>query len=90
MILEYAVNISIGIMFLTLVLNLVRMIRGPRTLDRIVAMDTMYINTIALIVLLGIRLDSYLYFEAALLIAMMGFVGTVALSKYFLRGDIIE
>ena len=90
MILEYAINFSIGAIALGLLMNLTRMIRGPRTLDRIVAMDTMYINTIALIVLLGIQLDSYLYFEAALLIAMMGFVSTVALSKYFLRGDIIE
>ncbi|MGM0558512.1 MAG: K+/H+ antiporter subunit F [Myxococcota bacterium] len=90
MILEYAIIFSIGAVGLALVLNMGRMIRGPRTLDRIVAMDTMYINTIALIVLLGIKLDSYLYFEAALLIAMMGFVSTVALSKYFLRGDIIE
>jgi multicomponent K+:H+ antiporter subunit F len=90
MILEYAIVIAIGAIALALVMNLTRMIRGPRTLDRIVAMDTMYINAIALIVLLGIQLDSYLYFEAALLIAMMGFVGTVALSKYFLRGDIIE
>jgi multicomponent K+:H+ antiporter subunit F len=90
MILDYAINISIGAIGLALVMNMARMIRGPRTLDRIVAMDTMYINAIALIVLLGIRLDTYLYFEAALLIAMMGFVSTVALSKYFLRGDIIE
>jgi multicomponent K+:H+ antiporter subunit F len=90
MILEYAIVIAIGAIALALVMNLTRMIRGPRTLDRIVAMDTMYINAIALIVLLGIQLDSYLYFEAALLIAMMGFVSTVALSKYFLRGDIIE
>ncbi|MNT69741.1 Na(+)/H(+) antiporter subunit F [compost metagenome] len=54
------------------------------------ALDTLNINAIALIVLLGIRLDSALFFEAALLIALMGFVGTVALSKYLQRGDIIE
>jgi multicomponent K+:H+ antiporter subunit F len=90
MILDYAVSTSIALIALALVMNLVRMINGPRTLDRVVAMDTMYINAIAMIVLFGIHLDSFLYFEAALLIAMMGFLGTVALSKYFLRGDIIE
>jgi multicomponent K+:H+ antiporter subunit F len=63
---------------------------GPDHPDRILALDTLYVNTIALLVLLGILLGSALYFEAALLIAMMGFVGTVALCKYLLRGDIIE
>ncbi len=67
-----------------------RLLRGPSAPDRILALDTLYVNTIALLVLLGIHLDSPLYFEAALLIALMGFVGTVALCKYLLRGDIIE
>lgn len=67
-----------------------RLLRGPSAPDRILALDTLYINTIALLVLLGIHLGSALYFEAALLIALMGFVGTVALCKYLLRGDIIE
>ena len=67
-----------------------RLLRGPSAPDRILALDTLYVNTIALLVLLGIHLASPLYFEAALLIALMGFVGTVALCKYLLRGDIIE
>lgn len=67
-----------------------RLLRGPSAPDRILALDTLYVNTIALLVLLGIHLDSNIYFEAALLIALMGFVGTVALCKYLLRGDIIE
>jgi multicomponent K+:H+ antiporter subunit F len=67
-----------------------RLLRGPSAPDRILALDTLYVNTIALLVLLGIHLGSALYFEAALLIALMGFVGTVALCKYLLRGDIIE
>ena len=67
-----------------------RLLRGPSAPDRILALDTLSVNTIALLVLLGIHLDSPLYFEAALLIALMGFVGTVALCKYLLRGDIIE
>jgi multicomponent K+:H+ antiporter subunit F len=71
-------------------LTLWRLIRGPSAPDRILALDTLAINGIALLVLLGIRLDSALYFEAGLLIAMMGFVGTIAFCKYLLRGDIIE
>lgn len=71
-------------------LNLWRLVIGPSLPDRILALDTMYINAIALLVLFGIHQNTMLYFEAALLIAVMGFVGTVALSKYLLRGDIIE
>ncbi|MGB3608955.1 MAG: K+/H+ antiporter subunit F [Cellvibrio sp.] len=71
-------------------LNLWRLAMGPSLPDRILALDTMYVNAIALLILYGIYQGSPLYFEAALLIAVMGFVGTVALSKYLLRGDIIE
>ena len=90
MIFTTAVGIAMTLITVSLALNLYRMVVGPHTLDRVVALDTMYINAIAMIVLLGIQLDSLLYFEAALFIAMMGFVGTVAASKYMLRGDIIE
>ena len=58
--------------------------------DRILALDTLYVNTIALLVLAGLRDGSTIYFEAALVIAMLGFVGTVVLSKYVIRRDIIE
>lgn len=75
---------------IALILNLWRLIQGPSVSDRILALDTMYINTIALILLYGMYMGSALYFEAALLIAMLGFVSTAALSKYLLRGDIIE
>jgi multicomponent K+:H+ antiporter subunit F len=85
-----AIPIALGMMVLALVLNLWRLLRGPNAVDRIVALDTMYINTVALLVLLGVWRESSLYFEAALIIAMMGFVGTVALGKFLLRGDIIE
>lgn len=75
---------------LALLLNAWRLLRGPGVADRILALDTMYINALALLVLLGIYMGSELYFEAALMIAMLGFAGTVALSKYLLRGDIVE
>ncbi|MFI8747427.1 K+/H+ antiporter subunit F [Pseudomonas sp. NPDC077186] len=88
--LAYVIPICLSIMGLALVLTLARLIKGPDMPDRILALDTLYINAIALIVLFGIWLGSDLYFEAALLIAVMGFIGTVAVAKYLLRGDIIE
>ena len=75
---------------IALVLNGVRLLMGPSTADRILALDTMFINSIARIVLLGLYFATDMYFEAALLIAMLGFVSTAALAKYLLRGDIIE
>lgn len=81
------VSVMVG---LALVLNTVRLLIGPSTADRILALDTLYINSIALIVLLGLYFASDMYFESALLIAMLGFVSTAALAKYMLRGDIIE
>ncbi len=90
MILQTALLTTMGLISFAILLNLFRMAMGPRTLDRVVGLDTMYINAIAMIILVGMYVDTDLYFEAAVLIAMMGFVGTVALSKYFLRGDIIE
>lgn len=75
---------------LAVLLNLYRLARGPGAGDRILAVDTLTINVIALIVLFGIARASADYFEAALLLAMVGFVGTVAYCKFLLRGDIIE
>jgi multicomponent K+:H+ antiporter subunit F len=75
---------------LALVLALWRLARGPALPDRILALDTMYVNAMALLVLLGIMLGTGLYFEAALIIALLGFIGTVVLAKFLLRGDVIE
>ncbi|MFP5461004.1 MAG: K+/H+ antiporter subunit F [Gammaproteobacteria bacterium] len=75
---------------IAMLLTLWRLLRGPGIPDRILALDTLYINALALLVLLDIQLETVLLFETALIIAMLGFVGTVALSKYLLRGDIIE
>ncbi|AVV33869.1 MAG: K+/H+ antiporter subunit F [Cobetia sp.] len=88
--LDIALWISIALFAASLVLNVFRLAIGPDLPDRILAVDTMYVNSIALIVLFGIQLNSKSYFEAALLIAMLGFVSTVAVCKYLLRGDIIE
>lgn len=88
--LSTAVYIAFGLVSAALLLSFWRLLLGPSKTDRILALDTLYVNTVALLVLLGIHLGSNLYFEAALLIAMIGFVGTVALSKFLTRGDIIE
>lgn len=85
-----ALNIAFAMIALALALNLWRLLQGPSLPDRILALDTLYINAVVLLLLFGIRADSGLYFEAALLIALLGFVGTAALCKYLLRGDIIE
>lgn len=83
-------GISLGMLGLAILLNMWRILRGPSAPDRIIGLDTMYINTIALLVLLGILFDDNSYFESALVIALMGFISTVALCKYLLRGDIVE
>lgn len=88
--LEMALELAFVLVALALILSFYRLVKGPSIPDRILALDTLYINTIALLILFGLYLGSALYFEAALLIALMGFVGTVALSKYLLRGDIME
>lgn len=88
--LELAVWIVSVFICIALLLNLWRLLRGPSLPDRVLALDTMFINSIALILLLGLHLKTSMYFEAALLIAMLGFVSTVAVCKYVLRGDLIE
>lgn len=86
----YALAIAFGCITLALLLALYRLLAGSTRGDRILALDTMVINAIALIVLFGILQTSTTYFEAALLLAMVGFVGTVAYCKFLLRGDIVE
>lgn len=88
--LGYVIPLCLAILGLALLLTVARLIRGPGSVDRILALDTLSVEAIALIVLFGIWTGSGLYFEAALLIAVMGFVSTVALCKFLLRGDIIE
>ena len=86
----WAVIVGSCAVALAMLLNLYRLAVGPDVADRVLALDTLSVNAVALIVLIGIALGSDLYFEAALLIAMIGFVSTVAFCKYVLRGDVIE
>ncbi len=75
---------------IALVLNLWRLAQGPTVMDRVLAGDTMVVNTIALIILYGIGDGTTLYFESALLLAMFSFISTVAYCRFLLRGDVIE
>ncbi|GHA85972.1 K+/H+ antiporter subunit F [Lysobacter bugurensis] len=87
---ESAVLIALHVIGFAMLLSLWRLLRGPTVADRILALDTLYINAIAALILFGMHLRSSIYFEAALVIAMLGFVGTAVLSKYVLRRDIVE
>ena len=87
---QAALLFAFGCIGLSILLNLYRLLAGPGRTDRVLALDTMVINAIGLIVLFGIVESTALYFEAALLLAMVGFVGTVAYCKFLLRGDIVE
>jgi multicomponent K+:H+ antiporter subunit F len=88
--LSYAIVIALTMIGTAMALNVWRLARGPSLPDRILALDTLTINAIALVMLFGLSIGSTVYFEAALLLAMMGFVGTVALCKFLLSGDVIE
>ena len=89
-VLDLALNIGIGAVALAFALCAWRLLRGPETTDRILAIDTLYLNAVALIVMLGMRWNTALLFEAALLVAMLGFASTVALARYLTRGDVVE
>lgn len=67
-----------------------RMMRGPRAQDRIVALDALYVNAMLFLLVFGMRTGSTLYFEAALVISIAGFISTLALAKFLMRGEIIE
>ncbi len=87
---DIAIVASMYMIGLAMLLSLWRMLRGPTLPDRILALDTLNVTAIAELMLLGMYMKSPIYFEAALIIAMLGFVGTVVLSKYVIRRDIVE
>jgi multicomponent K+:H+ antiporter subunit F len=83
----FAAQLMLGLGMVAIVY---RMIIGPRAQDRILALDALYVVALLLLVTLGIRTNSQVYFELALLIGLLGFVGTVALAKFLMRGEVIE
>jgi len=86
---DSALNYAFLAVGVALLLTAWRLVAGPETTDRVLALDTLYINTVGLVILLGVRLGSNLLFEAALIIAMLGFIATVALARFVTRGDVI-
>ena len=87
---DVAIGVSMYVVGVAMLLSLWRLLRGPTVPDRILALDTLNITAIAELMLLGMHLRTAVYFEAALVIAMLGFVSTVVLSKYVIRRDIVE
>ena len=79
-----------GAFAVALLLAFYRLLRGPALVDRVLALDTLYVNALALLIVFGIVLDDPVFFEAALLIAVFGFVGTVAAARYLRRGSVVE
>lgn len=89
-ILLYAVTAAQIMLAIAMMLSLVRMIRGPRAQDRILSLDTLYLNSMLMLLVFGIRTGSMVYFEMSLIIGGLGFVSTVALAKFLMRGEVIE
>ncbi|MCR8720149.1 K+/H+ antiporter subunit F [Pseudomonas syringae USA007] len=88
--LDNSILISLLVFALAMVITLIRLIKGPSAQDRVLALDYLYIIAMLMMLVLGIRYASDTYFEAAMLIALFGFVGSFALAKFLLRGEVIE
>jgi multicomponent K+:H+ antiporter subunit F len=88
--LDLALNFAFIAFAAAIALAAVRLALGPSVPDRILALDALYINVVAVTVMLGIRYGSFAYFEAALVIALFGFVATVALARFAARGDVMD
>ncbi|SDZ12715.1 K+/H+ antiporter subunit F [Nitrosomonas sp. Nm58] len=89
-ILFWAITFAQIMLAIAMVLALTRMIKGPRAQDRVLGLDTLYVNSMLLILVFGIRTGNTLYFEVSLIIGILGFVATVALAKFLMRGEVIE
>lgn len=89
-ILDWSILAAQSLLFAAILCVLYRLLRGPRAQDRILALDTLYVNIMLLVLTWGIRTNSTHYFEMALVIALLGFVATVALAKFLMRGEVIE
>ena len=87
---ETALQICVAAVAVSMLLCTWRLWQGPSAPDRILAIDTLYINVVALVILLGLTWQTVLLFKAALIVAMLGFVSTVALARFITRGDVIE
>ncbi len=88
--LTMAIDVTLVLYALAMGLGLLRLLRGPTAQDRVLALDFMYVTGMLTMLVLAIRYDSSMYFEGALLMVLFGFVGSVALAKFLLRGEVIE
>lgn len=88
--LQYAITAALSLLALAMAFAVVRLFRGPSAQDRVLALDTLYICGMLVMLVLGIRYASDVFFEAALLIALFGFVGSMSMAKFLLRGEVIE
>jgi multicomponent K+:H+ antiporter subunit F len=88
--LQWSMNVVFGCVLLAMVCCAVRLVIGPSAHDRVLALDTLWMCAMQLALVLGIRFASDMYFEAAMLIALLGFVSTIAIAKFLMRGEVIE
>lgn len=89
-IVEFSLIVAQVMLALAMVLAVYRMILGPRAQDRVLALDAFYVTGMLMLVTVGIRIGTSIFFEVALVIGMLGFVSTVALAKFLMRGEVIE
>lgn len=88
--LPWAISFALMTVALAMVFAAIRLLRGPAAEDRVLALDTLYINSMITVLTLGIQQGSRIYFDIALLIALFGFVGSAAMAKFLLRKEVIE
>lgn len=89
-VLAWAITATLLLQAAAMGLALLRLFRGPRAQDRVLALDLLFVVAMQLLLVLAIRYDSSMYFEPALLMALFGFVSSAALAKFLLRGEVIE
>ena len=90
LVLGWSIFVAQGMLTVAMACAAFRMIVGPRAQDRVLGLDTLYVNAMLFLITIGLRTGSALYFEAALIIAVLGFVATMALAKFLMRGEVIE
>jgi multicomponent K+:H+ antiporter subunit F len=90
LVLNWSIVVAQGMLVVAMACAAYRMIVGPRAQDRVLGLDTLYVNAMLVVITIGMRSGSALYFEAALIIAVLGFVATMALAKFLMRGEVIE
>lgn len=88
--LELSVGYALVCVLVAMVFCALRLLRGPSAHDRVLALDTLWMTGMLLALVLGIRFGTQVYFEVAMLIALVGFVSTIAMAKFLMRGEIIE